>query len=253
LGAPRMTAPVIAVRRLEKSFGSNAVLRGIDLEVGRGEVIGVIGPSGSGKSTLLRCLNFLEEKQGGEIRFEDKPVEGGERTLTGLRTQIGMVFQSFNLFPHMTVLENVIEGPVIVKKVARPEAERDAMALLHRVGLADKAPAYPSTLSGGQQQRAAIARSLAMKPKVMLFDEPTSSLDPELVGEVLDVMKTLAEDGMTMIIATHEMAFIKEIADAIIFIDEGKVVEKGTPAEIFGAPRHPRTVDFLRRVRVFPS
>jgi polar amino acid transport system ATP-binding protein len=259
-----MTEPLITVRGLEKSFGSNAVLQGIELDVMRGEIVGIIGPSGSGKSTLLRCLNFLEEYDRGEIRFEEKRVgyhttAGGrrvrdvERSLNALRVQIGMVFQNFNLFPHMTVLENVIEGPVVVKRVPKGEARAEALALLERVGLSDKTTAYPSTLSGGQQQRAAIARALAMKPKVMLFDEPTSSLDPELVGEVLDVMKALARDGMTMLIATHEMAFIKEIAQAIVFIDGGKVVEKGPPAEIFGAAKNPRTIDFLKRVRVYPG
>ena len=251
---------MISIRNLAKRYGANEVLRGVSFDVERGEIVGIIGPSGSGKSTLLRCINFLEEYEGGEVRFEGKLVgyremPGSGRTrdtqanLNALRTAIGMVFQNFNLFPHMTALENVIEGPTVVKHIARTDARTDARVLLDRVGLADKADAYPSTLSGGQQQRAAIARALAMKPKVMLFDEPTSSLDPELVGEVLDVMKALARDGMTMLIATHEMAFIREIAHRIVFIDGGVVVEIGAPTSIFQAPSQPRTADFLRRVR----
>ncbi|MBM3952799.1 MAG: amino acid ABC transporter ATP-binding protein [Rhodospirillales bacterium] len=249
---------MITIRDLRKSFGDNHVLRGISFDVGRGEIIGIIGPSGSGKSTMLRCINFIEEYDGGEIRFEGKLVgyreAGGERVkdtsanLAKLRADIGMVFQNYNLFPHMTVLENLMEGPTIVKRIPADTARAEAMTLLERVGLSDKADAYPRTLSGGQQQRAAIARALAMKPKAMLFDEPTSSLDPELVGEVLDVMRTLARDGMTMLIATHEMAFIREISRRIVFIDGGLVVEAGTPEDIFHKPKQPRTADFLRRV-----
>ena len=255
---------MISIRDLGKQYGTNEVLRGVSFDVGRGEIVGIIGPSGSGKSTLLRCINFLEEYEGGEIRVDGRlvgyrEIRDGRRVrdapgnLDALRAAIGMVFQDFNLFPHMTVLENVIEGPTIVKRIRPAEARAQARALLERVGLADKADAYPSTLSGGQQQRAAIARALAMQPKVMLFDEPTSSLDPELVGEVLDVMKALALDGMTMLIATHEMAFIREIAHRIVFIDAGVVVEADTPEKIFQAPSQPRTADFLRRVRAVPA
>ena len=255
---------MISIRNLTKRYGANEVLRGVSFDVRRGEIVGIIGPSGSGKSTLLRCINFLEEYEGGEIHVDGRLVgyretRDGRRArdtpgnLDALRTAIGMVFQNFNLFPHMTALENIIEGPTVVKRVRPAEARAEACALLDRVGLADKAHAYPSTLSGGQQQRAAIARALAMKPKVMLFDEPTSSLDPELVGEVLDVMKALARDGMTMLIATHEMAFIREIAHRIVFIDGGVVVESDTPEKIFHAPSQPRTADFLRRVRAAPA
>ncbi len=255
---------MISVRNLAKRFGDNQVLRGIDLDVQKGEIVGIIGPSGSGKSTMLRCLNFLEQYEGGEIQFDGatvgyrdgpngKRIGDSEAKLRMLRAQIGMVFQNFNLFPHMTVLGNVIEGPVVVKGQPKAQATTEALALLERVGLADKANAYPSTLSGGQQQRVGIARSLAMKPKAMLFDEPTSSLDPELVGEVLDVMQSLAEAGMTMLIATHEMAFIQEIAHRVVFIDGGKVVEQGPPAQIFAQPTHPRTIDFLKRVRVYKA
>jgi polar amino acid transport system ATP-binding protein len=251
---------MIKLHGLKKSFGSTQVLQGIDLEMAPGEVVGVIGRSGSGKSTLLRCLNFLEIPDEGEIWFDGVRVDSregrggdrvpnGERQFVRLRARIGMVFQSFNLFPHMTVLENVMEGPVMVRRVPKAEAEKQARAILGRVGLGSKVSAYPSTLSGGQQQRAAIARALAMNPKAMLFDEPTSALDPELVGEVLQVMRRLAADGMTMLIATHEMAFVQEIADRIIFIDGGRIVEEGTPAKLFGNPAHPRTVDFLQRIR----
>ncbi|MGV6875241.1 amino acid ABC transporter ATP-binding protein [Pseudochelatococcus sp. B33] len=255
-----MSMSMIKTIGLKKTFGANSVLRGIDVEIGPGEVVGVIGRSGSGKSTLLRCLNFLETPDSGEIWFEGARVDASqnargnwvpntERRFTKLRAQIGMVFQNFNLFPHMTVLQNVIEGPIMVSGVPRDEATEEAMAILSRVGLEDKLHAYPSTLSGGQQQRAAIARALAMHPKAMLFDEPTSALDPELVGEVLEVMRQLADDGMTMLIATHEMAFIQEIADRIIFVDEGLIAEEGPPAQIFGHPNHPRTIDFLKRIR----
>ena len=259
VGCTTHVAPMISICNLRKSYGENHVLRGINFDVAKGEIVGIIGPSGSGKSTMLRCINFLDEYEDGEIRFEGKLVgyretNGGARikdapgNLVKLRAEIGMVFQNYNLFPHMTVLENLIEGPTIVKRIPAPEACSEAMALLERVGLSDKAGAYPRTLSGGQQQRAAIARALAMKPKAMLFDEPTSSLDPELVGEVLDVMRALARDGMTMLIATHEMAFIREISHRIVFIDGGVVVEAGAPQDIFRSPKQPRTADFLRRV-----
>ena len=251
--------PIIRIRNLHKHFGDLEVLRGIDLEIGEGEVLVVIGPSGSGKSTLLRCMNFLEQYDQGEIYFLDQLVgyrrgrngklaPDSPRHLNRVRAQMGMVFQSFNLFPHMSVLENVIEGPVIVLNEKRREAIARAEQLIERVGLADKLHVYPSKLSGGQQQRAAIARALAMRPKAMLFDEPTSALDPELVGEVLEVMKSLAADGMTMIIVTHEMGFAREVADRVVMIDGGRIVEIAPPEQIFNAPSHPRTVDFLRRV-----
>jgi polar amino acid transport system ATP-binding protein len=249
---------VIRVKGLHKHFGQLHVLRGIDLEIERGEVLCIIGPSGSGKSTLLRCLNFLEEYDQGEVWFGDALVgyrkDGGklvrdrEANVAKVRAQMGMVFQSFNLFPHKTVLENVIEGPVIVQGLKSEEAKARGLELLRKVGLSDKAEIYPSRISGGQQQRAAIARALAMQPKAMLFDEPTSSLDPELVGEVLEVMKGLAAEGMTMLVVTHEMGFAREVADRVVMIDEGLVVEEAPPAEMFAAPRHPRTADFLRRV-----
>ena len=251
--------PVIRVRGLQKHFGALHVLRGIDLTVERGEVVVIIGPSGSGKSTLLRCLNFLEEYDGGEVWFENTLVgyrrnEGGrlirdrEKNIARVRAQMGMVFQSFNLFPHKTVLQNVIEGPVVVGGQKPQEAEATGMVLLRKVGLADKSAEYPSRISGGQQQRTAIARALAMHPKAILFDEPTSSLDPELVGEVLEVMKNLAGEGMTMVVVTHEMGFAREVADRVFMLDEGLVVEEGPPEEIFAAPHQPRTAEFLRRV-----
>ena len=251
--------PIIRVQNLHKHFGTLEVLRGINLEVKEGEVLVVIGPSGSGKSTLLRCMNFLEQYDKGKIYFLDQLVgyrQGAKgklvldrpRHLNKVRAQMGMVFQSFNLFPHKSVLENVIEGPVIVLKETRAEAIARAEQLIARVGLSDKLYTYPSKLSGGQQQRAAIARALAMRPKVMLFDEPTSALDPELVGEVLDVMKSLTADGMTMVIVTHEMGFAREVADRVMMIDGGKIVEIGPPDQIFNSPSHSRTTDFLRRV-----
>jgi polar amino acid transport system ATP-binding protein len=249
----------LRVRGLHKHFGSNHVLRGIDLTIERGEVLVIIGPSGSGKSTLLRCLNFLEEYDAGEVWFGDhlvgyrrnragKLVRDQERNVARVRAQMGMVFQSFNLFPYKTVLENVIEGPVIVQRQSPAAARADGLALLRKVGIADKADSYPSRISGGQQQRAAIARALAMKPQAMLFDEPTSSLDPELVGEVLDVMRALAAEGMTMVVVTHEMSFARDVADRVVMMDEGLLVEEGAPADIFRAPRQPRTAEFLRRV-----
>jgi len=252
-------APLIQVRRLHKSFGKLEVLRGVSFEVKRGEVMAIIGPSGSGKSTLLRCLNFLEEYQAGEILFDNTLVgyrddPGGrrrldsERNVRRIRARLGMVFQSFNLFPHKTVLENVIEGPVVVKGQKREEAEAAARTLIARVGLTDKLDTYPTKLSGGQQQRAAIARALAMQPAAMLFDEPTSSLDPELVGEVLEVMQALAAEGMTMVVVTHEMGFARRVADRVMMMDEGEIVELAPPEQIFGKPESPRTAEFLRRV-----
>ncbi|HEY0182047.1 MAG TPA: amino acid ABC transporter ATP-binding protein [Rhodopila sp.] len=250
---------MIEVRGLHKSFGTAHVLRGVDLSVAAGEVLAVIGPSGSGKSTLLRCLNFLEEYDQGEVRFEDRlvgyrSIHGADRrrdteaSIAVMRARLGMVFQGFNLFPHKTVLQNVIEGPVVVQRRPRAEAADQARALLQKVGLADKADAYPDRLSGGQQQRAAIARALAMQPRAMLFDEPTSALDPELVGEVLEVMQDLAADGMTMVVVTHEMGFAREVADRVLVMDQGRVLEEGPPETIFGHPREARTAEFLRRV-----
>ncbi|WP_149537702.1 amino acid ABC transporter ATP-binding protein [Siccirubricoccus phaeus] len=251
--------PIIRVEGLRKNFGKLEVLRGLGFEVKRGEVLAIIGPSGSGKSTLLRCLNFLEDYQAGEIHFEEQLVgyrrdakgrlkPDTESSIRRIRARMGMVFQSFNLFPHKTVLENVIEGPVIVRGESRGAAEARARALLERVGLADKVATYPTKLSGGQQQRAAIARALAMQPAAMLFDEPTSALDPELVGEVLEVMQSLAAEGMTMVVVTHEMGFARQVADRVMMMDRGEIVELGPPSQIFGAPESPRTAEFLRRV-----
>jgi ABC-type polar amino acid transport system ATPase subunit len=251
--------PLIQVRGLRKSFGKIEVLRGVSFDVKRGEVLAIIGPSGSGKSTLLRCLNFLEEYEAGEVRFDNTLVgyrEGlagrrkldSERNTRRIRARLGMVFQSFNLFPHKTVLENVIEGPVVVKGRPRAEVEAEARVLIGRVGLTDKLDTYPTKLSGGQQQRAAIARALAMQPAAMLFDEPTSALDPELVGEVLDVMQSLAAEGMTMVVVTHEMGFARRVADRVMMMDAGEIVELAPPAQIFGKPESPRTAEFLRRV-----
>ena len=251
--------PLIQVRGLHKSFGKLEVLRGVSFEVKRGEVMAIIGPSGSGKSTLLRCLNFLEEYQAGEVLFDNTLVGyrrdtvgrrklDSERNVRRIRARLGMVFQSFNLFPHKTVLENVIEGPVVVKGQPRAEAEAEARTLIARVGLTDKMDTYPTKLSGGQQQRAAIARALAMQPAAMLFDEPTSSLDPELVGEVLEVMQSLAADGMTMMVVTHEMGFARRVADRVMMMDAGEIVELAPPEQIFSKPKSPRTAEFLRRV-----
>ena len=258
-GDPFVTGgPLVIVDRVRKSFHNVPVLNGISFEVSAGEVCCIIGPSGSGKTTLLRCINRLEKIEGGMIYVAGRPVgvsvhgtklrEMRPADLAAQRRDIGMVFQSFNLFPHKTVLANIIEAPMIVKKTPRKTAIAEAHALLARVGLADKAAAYPDQLSGGQQQRVAIARSLAMNPKLMLFDEPTSALDPELVGEVLAVMKDLAEDGMTMIVVTHEMGFAREVADRVIFMDDGDIVETGTPAEVLANPQQPRTRSFLARV-----
>ncbi|KAF1293396.1 amino acid ABC transporter ATP-binding protein [Candidatus Enterococcus leclercqii] len=239
---------MIDVKDLHKAYDENEVLKGIDLQVAAGEVVVIIGPSGSGKSTFLRCLNLLEQPTSGVIEFEGQNILAKGVQIDQLRQKMGMVFQSFNLFPHMTVLENLTISPVKVKKESAEEANGAALALLQQVGLADKAAAYPASLSGGQQQRVAIARALAMNPDVMLFDEPTSALDPEMVGEVLAVMQALAEKGMTMVVVTHEMGFAREVADRVIFMDQGIIQEQGTPEEIFGAPKNPRTQDFLRKV-----
>ena len=238
---------VIRVEGLSKRFGELEVLRGIDAAVVAGEVVCVIGPSGSGKSTFLRCLNGLEEASGGQVWVHGTAVHDPRTDLNALRADIGMVFQRFNLFPHKTVLENVSLAPQKVRGVSAQEAKARAMDLLAKVGLSDKVDAYPNQLSGGQQQRVAIARALAMQPQVMLFDEPTSALDPELVGEVLSVMKTLADDGMTMVVVTHEMAFARDVADRVIFMDEGRIVEEGPPGQLFGQPREERTQRFLAR------
>mgnify|MGYP004554232435 FL=1 len=239
---------MIRVNNLHKSFGKNDVLKGIDEHIEKGEVVVVIGPSGSGKSTFLRCLNLLEEPTSGKIIFEDNDITDKKVDINKIREKMGMVFQQFNLFPHKTVLENLTIAPIKVKGLSKAEAEKKAMELLERVGLSNKAKAYPSSLSGGQKQRIAIARALAMEPDVMLFDEPTSALDPEMVGEVLNVMKDLAKEGMTMVVVTHEMGFAREVGDRILFMDNGNIVEQGTPDEIFSNPKNPRTIDFLSKV-----
>ena len=239
---------MIKVTNLNKSFGKLHVLKGVDLEISKGEVVVVIGPSGSGKSTFLRCLNLLEEPTGGEIVFEGISITDKATDINKLREKMGMVFQQFNLFPNMTVLQNITLSPLKVKKKSKEEAEKIAYGLLKRIGLEDKAHIYPVQLSGGQKQRVAIARALAMSPDVMLFDEPTSALDPEMVGEVLDVMKELASEGMTMIVVTHEMGFAREVGDRVLFMDEGVILEQGTPEEIFKNPQQARTQDFLRKV-----
>ncbi|MFF7993048.1 amino acid ABC transporter ATP-binding protein [Kitasatospora xanthocidica] len=250
--------PMVRAENVHKSYGLVEVLKGIDLEVKQGEVFCLIGPSGSGKSTFLRCINHLEKINGGRLWVDgelvgyqqrgDKLHELRDREVAVKRRDIGMVFQRFNLFPHMTAIENVIEAPVQVKGESKAAARERGMALLERVGLADKAKNYPSQLSGGQQQRVAIARALAMKPKLMLFDEPTSALDPELVGDVLDVMRGLAEEGMTMVVVTHEMGFAREVGDALVFMDGGVVVESGNPREVLTDPQHERTRAFLSKV-----
>jgi polar amino acid transport system ATP-binding protein len=250
--------PMVLAEGVTKSFGSLQVLKGIDLEVARGQVVCLLGPSGSGKSTFLRCINHLETidagwlSVGGELvgyrREDDRLIELGGREAASRRAHIGMVFQHFNLFAHMTALRNVMEGPVAVRNMDKTSAKTLAMDLLASVGLADKADAYPSQLSGGQQQRVAIARAMAMEPKLLLFDEPTSALDPELVSEVLEVMRNLARGGMTMIVVTHEMSFARDVADGIVFMDKGVVIERGTPSEVLGAPKQPRTREFLSTV-----
>ena len=239
---------MIRVSNLHKSFGKNDVLKGIDEHIEKGEVVVVIGPSGSGKSTFLRCLNLLEEPTSGKIIFEGNDITDKKVDINKIREKMGMVFQQFNLFPHKTVLENLTIAPIKVKGLSKQEAEKKAMELLDRVGLTNKAKSYPSSLSGGQKQRIAIARALAMEPDVMLFDEPTSALDPEMVGEVLSVMKDLAKEGMTMVVVTHEMGFAREVGDRILFMDNGNIVEQGTPEEIFSNPKNPRTIDFLSKV-----
>ena len=238
----------VRVNNLHKSFGRLEVLRGIDLEVREGEVVCLIGPSGSGKSTFLRCLNFLETPTSGEVEVDGHILTDGKADLNKIRENIGMVFQQFNLFPHLNVLDNITMAPLDRKKLDKAAAEQNARALLERVGLADKASVYPAQLSGGQQQRVAIARALAMDPDIMLFDEPTSALDPEMVGEVLAVMRQLADGGMTMVVVTHEMGFAREVADRVIFMDEGVIVEQGDPADIFANPCEKRTIDFLNKV-----
>ncbi len=239
---------LIKVDNLCKSFGDTAVLNGINAEIDKGDVMVVIGASGSGKSTFLRCLNLLEEPTSGSIFFEGVDITDASVNINIHRQKMGMVFQQFNLFPHMTVLRNLTLGPIKLLKQSKEEAETNAMKLLERVGLADRADAYPSQLSGGQKQRIAIVRALAMNPDVMLFDEPTSALDPEMVGEVLEVMKQLAKDGMTMVVVTHEMGFAREVGTNIVFVDEGVIVEQGAPAEFFENPKSPRLKEFLSKV-----
>ncbi|MFZ5632314.1 MAG: amino acid ABC transporter ATP-binding protein [Bacillota bacterium] len=239
---------MIRINGLNKHFGTLHVLKDINLEVSKRQVVVLIGPSGSGKSTLLRCINFLEIKDSGEIIIMGKSVEPKKDDLNKIRQNVGMVFQHFNLFPHKTALENIIEAPIYVKKILRKEAIEKALLLLEKVGLSDKAGTYPAQLSGGQKQRVAIARALAMNPEIMLFDEPTSALDPELVGEVLQVMKELAREGMTMVVVTHEMGFAKEVADNIVMMDEGRIIEEGTPADLFQKPRMERTQKFLSQI-----
>lgn len=250
--------PIIVVRGLKKSFGNLEVLTGIDLEINPGEVVVIVGPSGSGKTTLLRCLNFLEEYDSGEVYFDgqlvgyrDKDgrrIRDAEATISSIRAQMGMVFQHFYLWPHKTVLQNVIEGPLVVKKLPKGKARELGTTMLEKVGLTDKANIYPSKISGGQVQRAAIARALAMEPLALLFDEPTSALDPELVGEVLDVMKQLAREGTTMVVVSHEIGFAREVADRIVMMDEGNIVEQGSPEEFLRNPKQERTRNFLSKV-----
>jgi polar amino acid transport system ATP-binding protein len=239
---------VIKVSGLHKSFGKLTVLNGIDLHIRKGEVVVVIGPSGSGKSTLLRCLNLLEVPTGGEVVFEGNRITDPKQDIDKLRQKMGMVFQQFNLFPHLSIIDNITVSPIHVLKESKEKARDNALRLLKLVGLEEKEKSYPNQLSGGQKQRIAIARALAMAPDVMLFDEPTSALDPEMVGEVLDVMKKLAAEGMTMVVVTHEMGFAREVGDRIIFMDGGAIIEEGTPAEVFGNAQHPRTQDFLAKV-----
>lgn len=238
---------MIELKDVRKSFGKNEVLKGINLQIDKGEVVVIIGPSGSGKSTVLRTMNYLEEPTSGHVIVDGMDLSDKNK-LNAVRTEVGMVFQNFNLFPHMTVLDNLTLAPVNVRKTDKKEAQDIAMKLLERVGLADKAQMYPDSLSGGQKQRVAIARALAMKPKVMLFDEPTSALDPEMVREVLDVMKSLANEGMTMVIVTHEMGFAKEVADRVLFVDGGQILEDGTPVQVFDAPSSDRTKLFLSKI-----
>lgn len=238
----------VKVENLKKNFGSLEVLKDINMEVKEGEVVCLIGPSGSGKSTFLRCLNKLEEPTAGVIIVDDYDLMAKTSDINKIRENIGMVFQQFNLFPHLSVLQNIMLAPVDRKRMTKEQAEEKAKKLLDRVGLLEKADVYPASLSGGQQQRVAIARALAMEPDIMLFDEPTSALDPEMVGEVLEVMKQLAAEGMTMVVVTHEMGFAREVADRVVFIDGGYIVEEGTPEEVFGNPQNKRTQDFLNKV-----
>ncbi|MEG0919047.1 MAG: amino acid ABC transporter ATP-binding protein [Anaerovoracaceae bacterium] len=241
---------MIKVNNLTKNFNKLEVLKGINLSIKEGEVVCIIGPSGSGKSTFLRCLNMLEIPSSGEIYLDGTVINNGKANLNKTREKLGMVFQDFNLFPHKSVLENIMIGPLEVKKENKDEVKAKALNLLERVGLSDKAGVYPAALSGGQKQRVAIARALAMGPEAMLFDEPTSALDPEMVGEVLEVMKELAAEGMTMVIVTHEMGFAKEVCDRVIFMDDGNIIEEGTPAEVFGNPKEERTKDFFSKILV---
>ena len=246
--SPAKGEKLIEVKGLEKHFKHVEVLRGINIDICKGDVVAVIGPSGSGKSTFLRCLNLLEEPTGGQIVFEGVDITSKETKIDQMRQKIGMVFQQFNLFTNMTVLDNVSAGPVLVKGMKKDEARKLAQSLLERVGLGDRGGAYPIQLSGGQQQRVAIARALAMQPDVMLFDEPTSALDPEMVHEVPDVIQQLAREGMTMVVVTHEMGFAREVANRVVFIDEGVIMEEAAPAEFFGSPKNPRLKDFLGKV-----
>ncbi len=238
----------IRIKNLCKSFHTAEVLKGIDFTVQEGEVVCIIGPSGSGKSTMLRCINLLEVPTSGEIIVDGYNITEKKAKINLIRRNIGMVFQQFNLFPHLTVLDNITMAPIDTKTLSKEDAKATALELLRRVGLEEKAKYYPSQLSGGQQQRVAIARALAMKPDIMLFDEPTSALDPEMVGEVLEVMRELADDGMTMVVVTHEMGFAREVADRVLFIDDGIIMEEGSPEQIFSNAQHPRTIDFLKKV-----
>ncbi|MBQ8727731.1 MAG: amino acid ABC transporter ATP-binding protein [Oscillospiraceae bacterium] len=239
---------MIKVKNLHKTFGDLSVLAGIDEHITQGEVVVVIGPSGSGKSTFLRCLNLLEKPTEGEIFIDDEQINSKKANVNLIRQKMGMVFQQFNLFPHLTIIDNITLAPVLLKKMSKEDAVKKGMELLSRVGLSDKADSYPNQLSGGQKQRVAIARALAMEPEIMLFDEPTSALDPEMVGEVLDVMKDLAKSGMTMVVVTHEMGFAREVATRVLFMDQGVIMESGTPDQVFGNPQNERTVKFLSKV-----
>jgi len=239
---------MIKIKNLEKTYGDLKVLKGISTDIKEGEVISIIGPSGSGKSTFLRCINRLEEPTNGEINIEGENIVSPKVDINKIREKVGMVFQHFNLFPHKTVLENITIGPIKLKKTSQEEAEKIAISLLEKVGLADKKDVYPNKLSGGQKQRVAIARALAMNPKIILFDEPTSALDPEMIGEVLEVMKDLAREGMTMIVVTHEMGFARTVANRVFFMDQGTILEDGSPKEIFDNPKEERTKEFLDKV-----
>jgi polar amino acid transport system ATP-binding protein len=246
--ADNMNNAIISVKDLKKTFQKNEVLKGVSIDINKGDVVCVIGASGSGKSTFLRCLNMLETPTGGSIFFENNDLTDKKTDLNLHRQKMGMVFQQFNLFPHMTILENLTCAPIMLKKVPKEQAEEKAMSLLARVGLADRASSYPNQLSGGQKQRVAIVRALCMEPDVMLFDEPTSALDPEMVGEVLDVMRELASEGMTMVVVTHEMGFAREVSNRVVFLDDGVIAEEGAPEELFGAPKCERLQNFLAKV-----